>query len=83
MRHRTIVGFALLASATASLGAQTPDAVCLSAARTALDSLAKRHLPEDRAKFVEQVRKGCRIAKKLRELGVRPSHQHEHDGPRE
>jgi len=27
---------------------------------------------EDRAKFVEQVRKGCRIAKKLRELGVRP-----------
>ncbi len=27
---------------------------------------------EDRKKFVEQVRKGCRIAKKLRELGVRP-----------
>ena len=27
---------------------------------------------EDRAKFVEQVRKGCRIAKKLRQLGVRP-----------
>ncbi|HEY0548204.1 MAG TPA: TIM barrel protein, partial [Verrucomicrobiae bacterium] len=27
---------------------------------------------EDRAKFVEQVRKGCRIARKLRELGVRP-----------
>jgi hypothetical protein len=27
---------------------------------------------EDRAKFVGQVRKGCRIAKKLRELGVRP-----------
>ena len=27
---------------------------------------------EDRAKFVEQVRKGCRIAKTLRELGVRP-----------
>jgi sugar phosphate isomerase/epimerase len=26
---------------------------------------------EDRAKFVEQVRKGCRIAKKLRELGIR------------
>jgi hypothetical protein len=25
---------------------------------------------KDRAKFVEQVRKGCRIAKKLRELGV-------------
>jgi sugar phosphate isomerase/epimerase len=28
--------------------------------------------PEDRKKFVEQVRKGCRIAKKLRELGIRP-----------
>jgi sugar phosphate isomerase/epimerase len=27
---------------------------------------------EDRKKFVEQVRKGCRIAKKLRDLGVRP-----------
>jgi len=27
---------------------------------------------EDRKKFVGQVRKGCRIAKKLRELGVRP-----------
>lgn len=27
---------------------------------------------EDRKKFVEQVRKGCRIAKILRELGVRP-----------
>jgi len=27
---------------------------------------------EDRAKFVEQVKKGCRIAKKLRQLGVRP-----------
>ena len=27
---------------------------------------------EDRVKFVEQVRKGCRIAKKLRQLGVRP-----------
>jgi len=27
---------------------------------------------EDRKKFVEQVRKGCRIAKKFRELGVRP-----------
>ncbi|MGH9656924.1 MAG: sugar phosphate isomerase/epimerase, partial [Bryobacteraceae bacterium] len=26
---------------------------------------------EDRARFVEQVRKGCRIARKLRELGVR------------
>lgn len=26
----------------------------------------------DRQKFLEQVRKGCRIAKKLRELGVRP-----------
>lgn len=26
----------------------------------------------DRKQFVEQVRKGCRIAKKLRELGVRP-----------
>jgi sugar phosphate isomerase/epimerase len=28
--------------------------------------------PEERRKFVEQVRKGCRIAKSLRELGVRP-----------
>ena len=28
--------------------------------------------PEDRAKFLAQVRKGCRIAKRLRELGVRP-----------
>ena len=28
--------------------------------------------PEERKKFVEQVRKGCRIAKKLRDLGVRP-----------
>jgi sugar phosphate isomerase/epimerase len=28
---------------------------------------------EDRKKFVEQVRKGCRIAKTLRELGVRPN----------
>ena len=28
--------------------------------------------PEDRKKFVEQVRKGCRIARKLRDLGVRP-----------
>ena len=28
--------------------------------------------PEERKQFVEQVRKGCRIAKKLRELGVRP-----------
>jgi sugar phosphate isomerase/epimerase len=28
--------------------------------------------PEDRQKFVEQVRKGCRIAKRLRELGARP-----------
>src|SRR6266849_10351874 len=28
--------------------------------------------PDDRKKFVEQVRKGCRIAKKLRELGIRP-----------
>src|SRR3569623_1547571 len=28
--------------------------------------------PEDRKQFVEQVRKGCRIAKKLKELGVRP-----------
>jgi sugar phosphate isomerase/epimerase len=28
--------------------------------------------PEDRKKFCEQVRKGCRIAKRLRELGVRP-----------
>jgi len=27
---------------------------------------------EDRKKFVEQVRKGCRIAKKFRDLGVRP-----------
>ncbi|MCX6901129.1 MAG: TIM barrel protein [Verrucomicrobia bacterium] len=27
---------------------------------------------DDRKKFVGQVRKGCRIAKKLRELGVRP-----------
>ena len=27
---------------------------------------------EDRQKFVEQVRKGCRIAAKLREFGVRP-----------
>jgi hypothetical protein len=27
---------------------------------------------EDRKKFVQQVRKGCRIASKLRELGVRP-----------
>jgi sugar phosphate isomerase/epimerase len=27
---------------------------------------------EERKKFVEQVRKGCRIAKKLRELGARP-----------
>jgi sugar phosphate isomerase/epimerase len=27
---------------------------------------------EDRKKFVEQVRKGCRIAKRLRELGARP-----------
>jgi sugar phosphate isomerase/epimerase len=27
---------------------------------------------DDRKKFAEQVRKGCRIAKKLRELGVRP-----------
>jgi len=27
---------------------------------------------EDRRKFVEQVRKGCRIARKLRELGARP-----------
>src|SRR5262249_1534699 len=26
----------------------------------------------DRQQFVEQVRKGCRIAKKLRELGIRP-----------
>ena len=26
----------------------------------------------DRKKFVEQVRKGCRIAEKLRQLGVRP-----------
>ena len=28
--------------------------------------------PEDRKKFLAQVRKGCRIAKRLRELGVRP-----------
>ena len=28
--------------------------------------------PEDRKNFLEQVRKGCRIAKTLRELGVRP-----------
>jgi len=28
--------------------------------------------PEERKKFVEQVRKGCRIAAKLRELGIRP-----------
>ena len=28
--------------------------------------------PEDRRKFLTQVRKGCRIAKRLRELGVRP-----------
>ncbi len=28
--------------------------------------------PTDRKQFVEQVRKGCRIAKKLRDLGVRP-----------
>ena len=28
--------------------------------------------PEDRKKFLAQVRKGCRIARKLRELGVRP-----------
>jgi sugar phosphate isomerase/epimerase len=28
--------------------------------------------PDDRKKFAEQVRKGCRIAKKLRELGIRP-----------
>ena len=27
---------------------------------------------EGRKKFLEQVRKGCRIAKRLRELGVRP-----------
>ncbi|HEX4645076.1 MAG TPA: TIM barrel protein [Verrucomicrobiae bacterium] len=27
---------------------------------------------DDRKKFVEQVRKGCRIAKELRELGIRP-----------
>jgi hypothetical protein len=27
---------------------------------------------DDRKKFLEQVRKGCRIARKLRELGVRP-----------
>jgi sugar phosphate isomerase/epimerase len=27
---------------------------------------------EDRKKFVEQVRKGCRIAQKLKELGIRP-----------
>jgi sugar phosphate isomerase/epimerase len=29
--------------------------------------------PEDRKQFIEQVRKACRIAKKLRELGVRPN----------
>ena len=29
--------------------------------------------PEDRRKFLAQVRKGCRIAKRLRELGVRPN----------
>ena len=28
---------------------------------------------DDRNKFVDQVRKGCRIAQRLRELGVRPS----------
>jgi sugar phosphate isomerase/epimerase len=28
--------------------------------------------PDERKKFVEQVRKGCRIAKKLREWGIRP-----------
>src|SRR5437870_2575075 len=28
--------------------------------------------PEERERFVEQVRKGCRIAAKLKELGVRP-----------
>lgn len=28
--------------------------------------------PAERKQFVEQVRKGCRIAKKLREMGVRP-----------
>ncbi len=28
--------------------------------------------PEDRAKFCEQVKKACRIARRLRELGVRP-----------
>jgi sugar phosphate isomerase/epimerase len=28
--------------------------------------------PDDRKKFLEQVRKGCHIAKRLRELGVRP-----------
>src|SRR5438132_8399204 len=27
---------------------------------------------DDRKKFLDQVRKGCRIAKRLRELGVRP-----------
>ncbi len=27
---------------------------------------------DDRKKFLDQVRKGCRIAKKLRELGIRP-----------
>src|SRR5687767_14889056 len=27
---------------------------------------------EDQAKFLEQVRKGCRIARRLREIGVRP-----------
>ena len=35
---------------------------------------------EDRAKFFEQVRKGCRIAKKLRELGVRPFGLSDYDG---
>jgi sugar phosphate isomerase/epimerase len=29
--------------------------------------------PEDRAQFLDQVRKGCRVAKVLRELGVRPN----------
>src|SRR6478735_4915657 len=28
--------------------------------------------PAERKQFVEQVRKGCRIAKKLREMGIRP-----------
>jgi sugar phosphate isomerase/epimerase len=28
--------------------------------------------PEDRGKFLAQVRKGCRIARRLRDLGVRP-----------